>query len=49
MTHIIGVSEFFSRGDIMRGVTYQDSNIIGWGDTLGGNILVGGGDIIGVG
>ena len=37
------------RGDIMREVTYQDSNIIGWGDTLGGNILVGGGDIIGVG
>ena len=32
------------RGDIMRGVTYQDSDIIGWGD-----ILVGGGDIIGVG
>ena len=30
------------RGDIMRGVTYQDTSIIGWGDTLGGNILVGG-------
>ena len=37
------------RGDIMRGVTYQDSDIIGWGDKLGGNKLVGGVDIIGVG
>ena len=37
------------RGDIMRGVTYQDSDIIGLGDTLGNNILLGDSDIIGVG
>ena len=31
--------DIHGRGDIMRGVTYQDSDIIGWGDTLGVNIL----------